>query len=138
MKEGLLSIAKSVKEELLLIVERVLLFTARYNVRLMNVAMQAHDDATEAQFVVIVSPKVRTAVEIVTQDVRTIDLDRRKNGEEKMQRVLRLLRRIPLLSELEGSVPAKRGWKEYSNKSQLRWITETALQIGKGRLRMVG
>ncbi len=125
------------RERLLLITERVLMFAARYNVRLVNAVMQSRG-TTEAQFIVIVSPEVRTAVEIATPHVRTVELDRGKGGEGKMLRALRLLRRIPLLSELEGSQPTKRGWKVFSNKSQLRWIAETAIQVGEGRLRMVG
>lgn len=137
MKERLLSIVERMRKRLLLIVERVLMFAARYNVRMVNAVMQARGVA-ESQFIVIVSPKMRIAVEIATPRVRTASLDREKGGEGKMLRALRLLRKIPLLSELEGSVPAKRGWKVYSNKSQLRWVAETALQIGEGRLRMVG
>ncbi len=125
------------RNRLLLIAESVLLFTARQNTRLVNKVLQARG-TTEDQFVIIVSPKVRTAVEITMPRVRAVSLDREKGGEGKMLRALRLLRRIPILSELEGTVPAKRGWKKYSNKSQLRWVAETALQIGEGRMRMVG
>lgn len=123
------------RKKLLLLAERVLMFTACLNVRLVNMVMQAHD-TTENQFIVIVSPKVRAAVEIATPHVRMVDPDRGKGGEEKMLRALRLLRKVPVLSKLEGSVPAKRGWKVYSNKSQLRWIAETAIQVGEGRLRL--
>ena len=137
MKEKLLLFVERMRKRLLLTAEHVLMFTARYNVRMVNAAMQAHG-TTEAQFIVIVSPNVRTAVEIATPHVRTVDLDCGKNGTEKMSRAIRLLRRIPLLSELEGSRPAKRGWKVFSNKSQLRWVAETAIQVGEGRLRMVG
>ena len=137
MKERLLSIVERMRKRLLLIAERVLMFTARYNVRLVNAVMQARGVA-ESQFIIIVSPKVRTAVEITTPRIRMVSVDRGKGNEGKMLRVLRLLRRIPLLSELEGSQPAKRGWKPYGNKSQLRWIAETAIQIGEGRLRVEG
>lgn len=126
LRNGLLSVA-----------ERGLMFVARYSTRLANASLKARG-LTETQFIVVVSPKVRTAVEVAAPYVRAVDGDRGKDSDGKMLRALRRLRRIPLLGELEGSVPAKRGWKPYTNKSQLRWIAETAIQVGEGRLRLVG
>ncbi len=132
-----MTMIESLRRWLLLIIERGLMLIVRYSARLVNWTLQARGVA-ETQFIVVVSPKVRDAVEIATPRVRMVSTDRGKGSEQKMLRVLRLLRRIPLLSELEGSRSAKRGWKEYANKSQLRWIAETALQIREGRLRMEG